>query len=93
MATLKIINCSNEECGKEFKQRKPTSKYCSVACVKNVRNSKNLLDRICLNNDCQQEFSVQRQSDKKKYCSRSCAAIANNLLRERKQSHKNNRKH
>lgn len=80
MTKLNVISCSNEECAKEFKQRKPTSKYCSVECVKSVRNSKNLLDRICLNKDCQQGFSVQRGSDKKKYCSRSCANSVNNTL-------------
>lgn len=85
MTKLKLINCSNEKCSKEFKQRKPTSKYCSVECVKEVKNSKNPLDRICFNNDCKKDFSVQRRSDKKKYCSRTCATIANNLLRGRKQ--------
>lgn len=81
MTKLNIINCSNEKCSKEFKQRKPTSQYCSVECVKEVKNSKNPLDRICLNKDCKQQFSVQRRSDKKKYCSRSCATISNNLAR------------
>lgn len=81
MTKLNAINCSNEECGKEFKQRKPTSKYCSVECVKEVKNSKNPLDRICLNKDCKQQFSVKRRSDKKKYCSRTCATVSNNLAR------------
>lgn len=80
MAKLKTTKCSNEECGKEFKQRKPTSKYCSVECVKETKNNKNQLDRICANKDCSQEFSVQQRSDKKKYCSQSCAAKINNKI-------------
>lgn len=66
MAKLNVISCSNEECAKEFKQRKPTSKYCSVECVKETKHNKNQLDRICANKDCSQEFSVQQRSDKKK---------------------------
>lgn len=80
MTKLNVINCSNEECGKELRQQKETSKYCSVECVKEAKNSENPLDRVCLNKDCKQQFSVQRRSDKKKYCSRSCANTVNNIL-------------
>ena len=81
MTKLKLINCSNEECGKEFKQKEQGSKYCSLKCYKieRVKNKNSL--RTCLNKDCQKDFIVEHQSDKKKYCSRSCATISNNLAR------------
>lgn len=53
MTKLNIINCTNEECGKEFKPRKMTSKYCSVKCVTETRKSD--LNRICFNKNCQFE--------------------------------------
>lgn len=78
MTKLNVISCSNEECRKEFRPRKSTSKYCSINCLNKVRRSN--LNRTCFNKDCQKEFSVEKKSDKKKYCSRSCAVKVNNRI-------------
>lgn len=40
-----------------------------------------MITRICKNNGCDKEFSVQYQSDPKRFCSKSCSARTNNRLR------------
>lgn len=37
-----------------------------------------MLKRICIREECEIEFEVVKSSDKKKFCSRSCAGIVNN---------------
>lgn len=39
-----------------------------------------MINRNCEYKECKKEFSVRVQSDKKKYCSRSCSAKSNNSL-------------
>lgn len=37
-----------------------------------------MITRICVREECSSDFTVKIPSDKKKYCSRSCAATVNN---------------
>jgi hypothetical protein len=67
-------------CDSDFTPRKARQVYCSPVCVRAKTVEGKTLDRICINPSCHKEFTVDRKSSKKKYCSSSCASTVNNTL-------------
>ena len=71
------------ECEKEYTPKAQNQKTCSQICDKSYRarvNKEKNIDRIGSNPNCETVFQIKLESDPKIYCSKSCAAIVNNVL-------------
>lgn len=70
-------------CSVSFLPKTKVVKYCSTTCQhQSMRRTKpvvNTIERLCVNPSCDLIFTVKVKSDKKKYCSHSCAAQVNNV--------------
>ena len=67
------------QCKKEYTSKRKTQKYCSGECQRASLKGTPVI-RICINSECENEFTVLMKSDPKKYCSRSCSSTINNTL-------------
>lgn len=67
------------QCKEPYKPKRKTQKYCSGNCQRASLRG-NPVPRICMNSECEKEFTVSIASDPKKYCSRSCSSTVNNTL-------------
>ena len=61
------------QCGKTFKPRKKTSKYCSQECQWLSMTKRDLSTHIC--KVCGKEFTLNRTGLKGYYCSRECSYL------------------
>lgn len=81
------ITC--EFCGEVTSKTSATNRgrrwrFCSQQCATlSQKSSSNEETRTCLS--CSQLFAVAKLSDKKKYCSKSCAAKVNNVVHTKRQ--------
>lgn len=74
--------CIRVNCGKEITGS--GKKFCSLSCSSThnaKRGRRKDYTRVCLRDDCENTFEAVGGTRKKKFCSRSCSAKTNNLLR------------
>lgn len=82
---MKTHECQYENCDKQT----ANPKFCSLSC--GAKHSSQLREfipkqpivRKCVNSECLKEFSVDKKSDPKKFCSRSCSVSVNNSKRKK----------
>lgn len=70
-------------CSNIFTSKDKNKMFCCISCyhnhMKKTAQNNPLIKRICINPSCMVDFSVKIKSNKKKFCSRSCAAQVNNV--------------
>lgn len=74
-----ILICNNDSCNREYNANRSTRKFCSADCALIYRVTSSKITQRCENSNCNKEF-ISNLSEKRKYCSSSCAAIVNNRL-------------
>ena len=65
-------------CNEQFTQKRSKQVYCSQGCQRS--RGRTIVSRTCIRPGCDESFVLNRPTDKKKYCSKSCAAKVNNRL-------------
>lgn len=72
MTTKQCSTCNND-----FIPKRPTQVFCGTECQRR-RGGASEVTRNCARSECESSFAVPTKGFRKKYCSRSCAAIVNN---------------
>lgn len=81
MAISETRQCARVGCDEVVKGSK--QKHCSIRCGNLNRARKVKPPRDCANTECSETFEIVRGGEKRKYCSKSCAASVSNRGRSR----------